>query len=154
MKKHTTTKLFPGALAQIMEKNLVNQVKLSAAAGIAVSRLNNYLQGKYRTIKPAHIEGIVQNVTADVSDRADIVKAYVLDLLPPFAKEIITIDTAAGAGRDFEAWYLQKNRLPGSFAGEFEQLYKACVAHPQTRERTAVWIQIMLEADALKQQAQ
>jgi transcriptional regulator with XRE-family HTH domain len=49
------SKLFSAALDSIMQERGVNQVQLAQRAGLAVSRLNNYLQGKYRTITPAHL---------------------------------------------------------------------------------------------------
>ena len=41
-------KLFPGLLDAVMQKNGINQVQLHKLTGIAVSRINNYLQAKYR----------------------------------------------------------------------------------------------------------
>ena len=147
--KTPTTKLFPGALASIMEKNGINQVKLSTATCIAVSRINNYLQGKYRTIKPAHIDAIIASAATTQSARAELVKCYVLDLLPAAGKGLLTLDAADGK-KDFEGWYLQKNRLPQPSAANFEQLYIACVSSPQVRERTDVWTQTVLEAHFAK----
>jgi hypothetical protein len=41
-------KLFPGLLDAVMQKNGINQVQLHKLTGIAVSRVNNYLQAKLR----------------------------------------------------------------------------------------------------------
>ena len=50
--KPPRTQFFSSTLMMVMERNGINQVQLSAATGIAVSRINNYLHGKYRTIRP------------------------------------------------------------------------------------------------------
>jgi hypothetical protein len=47
-------KLFTAALESSMQEHGVNQVELSQRTGIAVSRVNNYLYGHYRSIKPKH----------------------------------------------------------------------------------------------------
>ena len=44
------TQFFSAMLAAFMERNEINQVQLAVATGIAVSRINNYLQGKFRTL--------------------------------------------------------------------------------------------------------
>lgn len=137
-------KLFPGLLDAVMQKNGINQVQLHKLTGIAVSRINNYLQAKYRTIKPAHIQAICEKVTGDNTERAELVKTYLLDLLPDAMKNVIEIKALTSV-RDFEDWYLRRNRLPRDFAGEFEDLYKMCVSFPRVRVRTGDWIQLMKE---------
>lgn len=140
-------KLFPGLLDAVMQKNRINQVQLHRLTGIAVSRINNYLQAKYRTIKPAHIQLICERVTNDNSERAELVKTYLLDLLPDVMKNVIDIKSLSGT-RDFEDWYLRRNRLPRDFGHEFEDLYKMCVSYPRVRVRTAEWIHIMKECSS------
>jgi transcriptional regulator with XRE-family HTH domain len=140
-------KLFPGLLDAVMQKNGINQVQLHKLTGIAVSRINNYLQAKYRTIKPAHIQAICEKVTGDNAERAELVKTYLLDLLPDAMKNVIEIK-ALTTIRDFEDWYLRRNRLPRDFAGEFEDLYKMCVSFPRVRVRTGDWIELMKECSA------
>jgi DNA-binding Xre family transcriptional regulator len=140
-------KLFPGLLDAVMQKNDINQVQLHKLTGIAVSRINNYLQAKYRTIKPAHIQAICEKVTSDNPERAELVKTYLLDLLPDAMKNVIEIKALTSV-RDFEDWYLRRNRLPRDFAGEFEDLYKMCVSFPRVRVRTGDWIELMKECSA------
>jgi transcriptional regulator with XRE-family HTH domain len=53
--KSPRTQFFASVLETLMERNDVNQVQLAAATGIAVSRINNYLHGRYRTIRPDHL---------------------------------------------------------------------------------------------------
>ena len=140
-------KLFPGFLDAVMQKHGVNQVTLARKTGIAVSRINNYLQAKYRTIKPAHIQAICEAVTEETGERAELAKIYLLDMMPEELKSFIEIK-ALNASKDQENWFLQKNRLPKDFAGEFETLYKLCVSMHKVRARTAEWIQIMREIAA------
>ena len=146
MKKCISTKLFPGALASAMERSVINQVTLSKASGIAVSRINNYLQGKYRTVKPAHVEALIQHATSDPAVQSELVKMYVLDLLSSFAKSLIVINPATPGTIDSEDWYLQKNRLPLSFRREFEELYKLCCEQPLVVEVLRGFIDLALKA--------
>ena len=140
-----TKKLFPGILDAVMQKHGINQVTLSRKTGIAVSRINNYLQAKYRTIKPAHIQAICEAVSDQSSERAELVKIYLLDMMPEELKPFVEIK-ALNSPKDHENWFLQRNRLPKDFAGDFESLYKLCVSVQKVRARTAEWIQIMQEA--------
>lgn len=52
------SKFFSSVLASVMQARGVNQVQLSKRSDIAVSRVNNCLQGKYPTVKPAHLQAI------------------------------------------------------------------------------------------------
>ncbi|HKB89378.1 MAG TPA: helix-turn-helix transcriptional regulator [Opitutaceae bacterium] len=140
-------KFFPGLLDAVMQKRGVNQVELARTTGIAVSRINNYLQAKYRTIKPAHLAAICENVTDNAPERAELVKIYLLDLLPDPLKGAVEIKTLSQP-KDFEDWFLRRNRLPGNFAKDFEELYKLCVSVQKVRSRTADWIRIMRETSA------
>jgi transcriptional regulator with XRE-family HTH domain len=145
MMKRNTSKLFPGCLEATMQRNRINQVQIAASTGIAVSRINNYLQGKYRTIKPDHIARIIEHVTALTFERAELVKTYLLDLLPTTAKPLLELKPVNSHGKEFESWYLQRNRLPGEFAHRFETLYKLCVSQPAVRARTSMWIDMVEE---------
>jgi hypothetical protein len=75
------------------------------------------------------------------------VKTYLLDLLPDAMKNVIEIKSLSSV-RDFEDWYLRRNRLPRDFAGEFEDLYKMCVSFPRVRMRTGDWITLMKECSS------
>jgi len=143
MNRANFKKMFPSALASVMEHNQVNQVELSKRTGIAVSRVNNYLQGKYRTIRPDHIGRILESVTTAKVERANLTEAYAMDLLPDSAKGLVAIrvDTM-----DMASWYLQRNRLPSSFAKKFEALYRLCVDHPKARAYTDVWIELLAQS--------
>ena len=59
--KARRTQFFSTLLEALMERNGINQVQMGVATGIAVSRINNYLHGKYRTIRPDHLGKIVPN---------------------------------------------------------------------------------------------
>lgn len=141
-------KTFPGALALAMEHAKILQIEVARQTGIAVSRINNYLQGKYRTIRPDHIDKIIGVVAINKSERARLAEAYVMDLLPDVAKGLVSIKADAS---DMGSWYLQRNRLPGAFATEFEDLYRLCVDHPTVRVRTSVWIELV--KDSTKEKA-
>lgn len=143
MNRANDKKLFPGIMAVTMARNDLNQVKMSAKSGIAVSRINNYLKGKYRNIRPSHISSILDAAASNKMERAQLVEAYLMDLMPESAKGLVSIKVDP---TDMKAWYLQHNRLPNGFAGLFEELYVLCVSHPKVRARTATWIEITKES--------
>ena len=68
------SKLFSAALASVMQERGINQVTLGAKAGLAVSRINNYLQGHFRTIKPAHVAAICKALETTPADTAALFK--------------------------------------------------------------------------------
>lgn len=85
--------LFSAALASAMQARGVNQVALSTGAGLAVSRVNNYLRGNYRTIKPTHLAAIVRALDPTPADLAALVEAYLFDLLPGSCRGLVEIRT-------------------------------------------------------------
>jgi len=85
------THLFSAALDAIMQDRGVNQVQLFERSGIAVSRVNNYLQGKYRTIKPAHLAAISTALGGATADNAALIQAYLYDLLPEECRGLVEI---------------------------------------------------------------
>ena len=71
------TQFFSNTLLLLMERNGINQVQLGAATGIAVSRVNNYLQGKYRTIRPDHLKLIAKAVGRTPEETGELARAYI-----------------------------------------------------------------------------
>jgi hypothetical protein len=67
--------------------------------GIAVSRVNNYLHGKYRTIRPDHLGLLVGAAARTPAERLELVRAYLTDLLPGDLQTEVAIGAAGGAGR-------------------------------------------------------
>lgn len=138
------TKFFPGFLETLMRKNGISQVELNKLTGIAVSRINNYLKGKYRTVTPDHLEAICMQVTQDPLERSELLKIYLLDLLTDNLKPLVEINPLREP-KNFEHWFFQMERLPREFNDQFKELYKMCMASPRVRERTGTWIRIMQE---------
>ena len=135
--------LFPAALDSVMQSRSINQVTLSAKAGLAVSRVNNYLQGNYRTIKPAHLAAICKALGSTPGDTASLIQAYAYDLLPENLRGMVDI-RVLGA-REAGKWEVPSKGLPPAFAAEFADLYKLTVSNSEVRQRTAEWIQLMRE---------
>jgi transcriptional regulator with XRE-family HTH domain len=134
--------LFPAALDAAMQAQGVNQVQLSKGTGIAVSRVNNYLAGSYRTIKPAHLAAICGALGGTPADLAPLAQAYLYDLLPPGCRGLI--DVRIPGTRD-NGWEVPTKGLPADFAAEFREFYRLCVSHPKVLQRTAEWVQLMRE---------
>lgn len=137
----TRPKLLPAALASAMQDRGVNQVQLSQRSGIAVSRVNNYLQGKYRTIKPAHLEAISSGLGGTPADNATLIQAYLYDLLPDDCRGLV--DVRVLGAKETGRWEVPSKDLSKAFAGALRDLYVLCVSNVKVRQRTADWIEIM-----------
>ena len=139
------TKLFSAALDNLMQERAVNQVQLSQCTGIAVSRINNYLKGKFRTVKPAHVEAMVAALGGSKA-AGGLVEAYLFDLLPEDCRGLIEVKYPGmpTGGK----WTPPTKGLGRGFAGQFQDLYRMCVTSVKVRERTEAWIGIMRESGA------
>ena len=135
--------LLPAALDAAMQDKGINQVRLSERTGIAISRLNNYLRGNYRTIKPGHLAAICGALGTTPADTAPIVQAYLYDLLPESCRGLIEI--CVPGARDSGRWKVPSKGLPPHFAVELRNLYRLCVTDPKVRRRTAEWVELMRE---------
>jgi transcriptional regulator with XRE-family HTH domain len=126
-----------------MQTRGVNQVALATRAGIAVSRVNNYLHGNYRTVKPAHLQAISAALGGTPAENAALVQAYLFDLLPEDCRGLVEIHVpgAREAGR----WEVPSKGLPPDFAKAFRELYVLCASRPRVRQRTREWVAIMRE---------
>jgi transcriptional regulator with XRE-family HTH domain len=140
----THTKFFPGYLESLMRKHGISQVELNKLTGIAVSRINNYLKGKYRTVTPEHLEAIVLAVSGDQLERSELLKIYLLDLLTETLRPMVEINPLSQP-KSFDNWFFEMDRLPREFTEQFKELYKLCIASPRVRDRTGTWIKIMQE---------
>jgi DNA-binding NarL/FixJ family response regulator len=76
--KPPRTQYFSGALLLFMEKNHINRVQLSAATGIGVSRINNYRHGKYRAIRPDHLEALTKSALQTDAKRGESIRTYAI----------------------------------------------------------------------------
>jgi hypothetical protein len=135
-------KIFPAVLASLMQEIDVNQVELSRSTTIAVSRVNNYLQGKYRTVKPAHLGAIVEAL-GGAKTGGLLVEAYLFDLLPVCFRGLVEIKYPGmlKGGK----WTPPSKGLGPEFASQFADLYKLCVTSVNVRQRTQGWIEVMRE---------
>lgn len=136
------TKLFSGALDNLMQERGANQVELSRRTGIAISRINNYLKGKFRTVKPAHVEALVEALGGTKAAGA-LIEAYLFDLLPENCRGLVEVKYPGmpTGGR----WTPPAKGLSRDFAGQLRDLYRLCVTSVKVRERTEAWIKIIRE---------
>jgi transcriptional regulator with XRE-family HTH domain len=134
-------KLFTAALANLMQEHDVNQVDLAQRTGIAVSRINSYLFGKYRTIKPAHAGQMAAAFGG--TDGAALIEAYLYDLIPPECRGLVEVkypDQKTGKG-----WTVPVKGLPQEFAGQWADFYRLCASSATVRERTSEWLRLMAD---------
>lgn len=137
------SKLFSVVLSSLMQDRGTNQVELSRRAGLAVSRLNNYLKGNYRTVTPAHAAAIFEASGGTPADNVALVQAYLFDLLPDGCRGLVEI-RVPGA-RETGKWEVPSKGLPRDFAAAFRALYVLCVSNVKVRQRTTEWVEIMRE---------
>lgn len=138
-------KLFTAALESAMQEHGVNQVQLSEATGIAVSRINNYVYGHYRTIKPVHVAALAAAFSGTAGTA--LVEAYLYDLLPPECRGLVEIKYPGQKGGQ---WAVPVKGLPKDFAGQWEAFYRLCAADAKIRERTSEWLALMRETKDTK----
>lgn len=110
---------------------------------MAVSRINNYLRGNYRSVSAAHLEAIVRSLARSPADTAALVEAYLFDLVPESCRSLVEfrVPGVKQGGR----WAVPAKGLPVEFAEAFRDLYRLCVSQPKVRQRTAEWVQLMRE---------
>lgn len=142
----SSCKLFPAALASLMQECDLNQVELSQRSGVTISRVNNYLSARYRTVTPKHAAAIFNALPGSPESRAALCQAYLFDLLPDTIRGMVDI-RLVGA-KDSGKWEVPSKHLPTDFARAMRDLYILCASDVKVRERTAEWIQIMREVAA------
>jgi transcriptional regulator with XRE-family HTH domain len=144
--KSPRTQFFASALETLMERNGVNQVQLAATTGIAVSRVNNYLHGKYRTIRPDHLGLLAKGAARMPAERLELVRAYVMDLLPANLQAEVRIGAATGAGRASGRARPERSLLPGSTGAALAQLKALGARSAKARGRLEWFAEILAEA--------
>ena len=128
-----------------MERNGFNQVELSAATGIAVSRINNYLQGKYRTIRPDHLGLMAKAVGRTAVERGELACAYVQDLLPEELHEAIRLEVADAGARPSKPAPPEKGLLPATAVAALSELQALSVRSAKARLRMQWFAEILGE---------
>jgi len=139
------TQYFSNTLLLLMEKNGVSQTKLSAATGIAVSRINNYLKGKYRTIRPDHLGLIAKVVSRNPEESGELVKAYILDLLPEVLNQAVRIEIAGLRNLVAKREPMAISMAPTASAA-LSRLQALGLRNAKARERIVWFSEIMVEA--------
>ena len=139
------TQVFSSVLATLMEHNGINQVKMSAATGIAVSRINNYLHGKYRTIRPDHLALLTKAAGRNVTERGELVCAYVKDLLPEELHGVISLEVRGDGAKPARHAPSEKSLLPATAQAALTALQAMSVRNAQARARTQWFAEILGE---------
>ncbi|MDD2765081.1 MAG: helix-turn-helix transcriptional regulator [Opitutaceae bacterium] len=140
------TQYFSGALLLLMEKNHINQVQLADATDIAVSRVNNYLHGKYRTIRPDHLAALARTVARTEAERSELIRAYLLDLLPEVLQSEIRVESVRDGGRaPARPARAEKPLLPAATAAALARLQFLGARNAQARTRLEWFAEILHE---------
>jgi transcriptional regulator with XRE-family HTH domain len=141
--KSPRTQFFASVLETLMERNGINQVQLAAATGIAVSRVNNYLHGKYRTIRPDHLGVLAKGAARTPAERLELVRAYLLDFLSADLQAEVRI---GAAGRSSGKVRPGRSLLPGSTGAALAQLKALGARSARARARLEWFAEILGEA--------
>ncbi len=131
-----------------MERNGVNQPQLSDATGVPVSRINNYLHGKYRTIRPDHLERIVRAACRSARERSELIRSYLLDLLPEALHSDILIDPAGGKGKPAKSARSDRSLLPTTTAAALTSLEAMSLRNARARARVEMFAEILSDASS------
>lgn len=144
--KSRRTQFFSALLQTLMERNGINQVQMSAATGIAVSRVNNYLRGKYRTIRPDHLARIAGAAGRTAAERGELARAYILDLLPEVLHGYLHVEVAGETGKAARPAPTEKSLLPSAARSALEDLQGLSVRSAKARIRVQRFAEILREA--------
>jgi transcriptional regulator with XRE-family HTH domain len=150
--KPPRTQYFSGSLMLLMEKNHINQVQLSAAAGIAVSRINNYLHGKYRTIRPDHLEALAKSVARAEGEQEELIRTYLLDLLPEGLQSKVRVESVRGGGKSQPGRAAKPERqlsMPATTAAALAELQLLGARDAKARARLEQFAEILHEAHSV-----
>jgi len=139
------TQVFASALAAMMERKGVNQVQLRAATGIAVSRINNYLHGNYRTVRPDHLRRLVEVVTSTAEERAALIRAYLLDLLPEVLQSAIRVEVVRTNVKPGRPPCPEKSLLPRGASAAIQALETMSLKSAKARSRVEWFSAILRE---------
>ena len=140
------SKFFSVTLESLLQSRGITQAELGERCAIAVSRINNYLHGRYGTVKPSHLAAIYEALGGSAAEKAVLAEAFLLDLISEECRRWVEIRRlgAKEAGR----WQLPTRGLPPDFAAAFKDLYSLCVSNVKVRHRTREWIALMREITA------
>lgn len=127
--------LFSTRLRIILEKNGINQVELAKRTNLTPSQVHNYLHQNFRAITKEHLSSIIEECSEDIAERAELVKCYLLDVIPDSTRTYIDITPLETPKKD-DDWLFEVDRLPAAFKQEFEKLYKMCAESAQARDFT------------------
>jgi transcriptional regulator with XRE-family HTH domain len=129
-----------------MERNEINQVEMAAATGIAVSRINNYLQGKYRTIRPDHLGLIAKAAGRIATERGELARAYLVDLLPEELHGVVRLEVAGEGTKPSKPAPPEKSLLPATAVAALTELQALSVRSAKARVRVQWFAEILQEA--------
>ena len=140
---------FSAALQVALEENDLNQVQLARASGLAVSRINNYLSGDYRTVTPEHLSALCGALPPHSPAVSNLVEAYLRDCIPLSLARLIEFH-----GRDRPVY--EKNRViwctpeggevRPKLARDFWEFRALCAAFPRVRKYTQRWIETIRDS--------
>jgi transcriptional regulator with XRE-family HTH domain len=140
------TQFFTAVLETLMDRNGINQVTLSQATGIAVSRINNYLHGKYRTIRPDHLASIAKAVSRNSGERGEIAQSYVMDLLPEELHRDLKLEVTTSDAKAPRQTRTDKSVLSPAAASVLERLAALSARSSRARERIQQFAEVLEDA--------
>jgi len=140
------TQFFASLLATLMERNEISQVSLAAVTGIAVSRINNYLHGKYRTIRPDHLALLAKAAGRNAAERGELARAYIQDLLPEELRGAISIEVPGDRAKPAKQQAAsEESLLPKTALAALTQLQTLSVRSAKARSRMQLFAEILGE---------
>lgn len=119
---------------------------VAAATGIAVSRVNNYVHGNYRTIRPDHLEKLARAVARTARERSELIRGYLLDLLAEVLQSEIRFRGVGPGGRESGRIQPDWSRLPATTARALAGMQALSRGSAKARVRVQWFLEILAEA--------
>jgi DNA-binding Xre family transcriptional regulator len=86
------------ALDSLMTKHGINGATLAKAIGHSEGIVSRWRTGRQSFIAPDTLDLVARHVTQDPLERGELVKAHLLDEIPPIAKDIVRVDIVTPSG--------------------------------------------------------
>lgn len=127
-----------------MQSRGVSQVSLAHRSGIAVSRVNQYVNGNYFIISPAHLLAVLKALAGAPVDTAALIETYLWDALPDPCRRMVEIRFPGT--KKTGHWRVPSKGLPADFARDLERPDLLGVEHPKVRRPTGNCVRMMRES--------
>lgn len=105
---------FGTALTTIMQRNGLKQIELARLSGVDNSNVSRYCTGDQVWVSPDHLEKLTRAISTKAEDRAELIKAHLLDECVGPGSDLIEISILGKDSRPSEAAVPYQVPLPAN----------------------------------------